>query len=200
MLKKHIVLIAVIISLMFFGIASMLYPGGNIFDKNAVGFDWTRNFICNLFAPNAINGNINPSRIWAILGMLFISASFAIFFNHFSQKIPAKGAAKVIKYCGAIGMLFTLLIVTPYHDIMVNISGTMFLVCIFYITVYIFKSKLVLFKILCTLCMLIFYATFYIYGSPNLLYLLPVMQKLTFGISIVLILLLNYFSKKEDFL
>ena len=95
-------------------------------------------------------------------------------------------------------MLFTFLIVTPLHDTMVTIASTMFLVSIFYITVFILKSRLHLLKFLCVICLLIFYYTLYLYGSGNYV-LLPIMQKITFVSTIILILGLKYFTKMEDF-
>ena len=179
-------------------IATWYYPGGSQFDKNSIGYDWKNNYISNLFGKNAVNGANNQSRFWAIGGMIFLSVSFAVFFIEYSKRIPAKGPAKIIKYVGAGGMLFTALIATPLHDTMIIISSTMFLISIFYITIFVLKSRLHLFKFLCIFCLLVFYATLYLYGSGNFKFL-PVMQKITFAVTIVLILGLEYFTKKEDF-
>jgi len=198
MLKKYSVLLGVIISVSLLLIAATVYPGGSLFEKNSIGFDWTKNFISNLFASKAVNGSDNPSRIWADAGMIFLSISFAIFFINFSKKIPQKNAANVIKYLGAGNMLFNFLIVTPLHDLMVTIASTLFLVSLFYITVFILKSRLLLFKFACIICLLIFYYTLYLYGSGHWDYL-PIMQKVTFVSSILLVLGLEYFTKSEDF-
>lgn len=198
MLKRHSVFIGIIAALLLLTIAMMVYPGGSMFDKNSVGFDLTKNFISNLFGEQALNGADNPSRYWADAGMIFLAVSFAMFFIRFSERIPQKSAANVIKYAGAGGMFFTFLIVTPLHDIMVTIASTMFLLSIFYITVFILKSRLHIFKFLCVGCMLIFYYTLYLYGSGNF-DSLPIMQKITVISMIMLILALEYFTKKEDF-
>jgi hypothetical protein len=190
MIKKYAVLTGIIVSLLLIYIATLVYPGGSLFDKDSVGFDWTKNFISNLFAEKAVNGLHNPAQMWAYAGMIFLSVSFAIFFIGYSKKIPAKGAANIIKYLGAGNMPFTFLMVT--------IASTLFLVSLFYITVFILKSRLHLFKFLCIICLLIFYYTLYLYGSGNWDWL-PVMQKITFISSILLILGLEYFTKKEDF-
>ena len=145
MLKKYSILLGIIISISLLLIATLYYPGGSQFDKTSIGYDWKNNYISNLFSEKAVNGSDNTSRFWAIGGMIFLSASFAIFFIEFSKKIPAKGAAKIIKYFGASAMLFTFLIVTPLHDIMITIASTMTLVSIFYITVFVFKSMLLSF-------------------------------------------------------
>lgn len=199
MLKRYSVLIGIVISLSLILIATFNYPGGSLFDKNSIGFNWKSNFISNLFGEKAVNGLDNPARFWASAGMIFLSASFALFFIEFSKKIPNKGAANVIKYCGAMGMVFTFLIATPLHDTMITVASTMFLISIFYITVFVFKSKLHLFKVLCVICLLVFYSTLYLYGSGTFLIFLPIMQKLNFAITIILIVGLEYFTKKEDF-
>jgi hypothetical protein len=197
MIKKHLVLFGIMISIMLLLIATWYYPGGSQVDKNAVGYNWKNNYISNLFGESAVNGAHNPARFWAVGGMIFLSASFALFFIGFSEKIPTKGAAKIIRYVGGGGMIFTFLIATPLHDAMITIASTMFLIGMFYITFFILKSKLYLFKICCIICLLIFYTTLYLYGSGNFKFL-PIMQKVTFVVTIALILALQYFTRKED--
>jgi len=199
MLKKYSILLGIIISIFLLVIATLYYPGGSQFDKTSIGYDWKNNYISNLFGEKAVNGSDNASRFWAIGGMMFLSTTFAIFFIEFSKKIPAKGAAQVIKYFGAGAMLFTFLIATPLHDKMITIASTMTLISIFYITVFVLKSRLHLFKFLCVACLLVFYCSLYIYYSGTYLKFLPIMQKVTFGSTIILILGLEYFTKNEDF-
>lgn len=198
MLKRHSILFGIMISIALLLIATWYYPGGSQVDATAVGFDWKNNYISNLFSETAMNGAANTSRIWAIGGMIFLSASFALFFIEFSKKIPAKGSANIIKYVGAGGMIFTAFMVTPLHDKMITLSSTTTLISLFYITVFVLKSKLHVLKFLCIACLLIFYTTLYLYGARHLEYL-PIMQKITFISTVVLILALEYLTKKEDF-
>lgn len=198
MLKKYSVLAGILTAVFLLIIATLIYPGGSQFDKNSVGFSWTNNYISNLFDTKAVNGSDNPAWIWANVAMVFLSAGIALFFINFSKKIPNKSAAVTIKYLGAGSMLFILLTVTPLHGLMVIFASTLFLVNLFYITVFIFRSKLHVFKFLCIACMLIFYYTLFLYGSPNREWL-PVLQKLTFTSCLLLVLGLEYFTKKEDF-
>jgi len=90
------------------------------------------------------------------------------------------------------------LIVTPLHDLMLNLSITLFWTCIVVITVFILKTRLHLFKFLCVICLLIFYYSLYLWGT-NDWSLLPIMQKVNFINSTLLILGLEYFTKQEDF-
>lgn len=198
MLKKYIVLIGTIVSVLLLLIATTVYPGGSLADKNSVGFQWSQNFISNLFAAKAINGANNTARIWADAGMILLSASFAVFFVRFSKKIPNKGAAIVIKYLGAGNMLFNCLIATPLHDLMVVVASTLLLVSLFYITVFVMQTKLHWLKFACVVCMLLYYITMFLYGS-TFRKPLPVMQKVTFISSILLVLALEYFTTAADF-
>src|SRR5215212_6075541 len=142
MIRKYSVLISVVISVILLVIATSVYPGGSLPDKNSTGFDWSKNFISNLFASKAINGSDNTSRIWAIIGMVFHSVGYGLFFMNMSKKIPARHAAITLTYIGAANIVFTFLIATPLHDIMVAISSTFSLFGLFYITVFILKTKL----------------------------------------------------------
>ena len=77
MLNKYSVLIGITISLLFMVIATRVYPGGSLFNKHSVGFDWTTNFISNLFGAQAVNGANNPARIFPAL----------LVFTHFDKSL-----------------------------------------------------------------------------------------------------------------
>ena len=198
MIKKYSVLIGLTISLVSLIIAILIYPGGSMFDKNSIGFNWSKNFISNLFGAKALNGDENPSRIWAYIGMILLPLSYAIFFNNLAKKIPEKNAANILKYGGAANILCMFLIVTPLHDLMLNISISLFWTCIVVTTILIFKTRLHLFKFLCVVCLLIFYYSIFLWAT-NDWDLLPIMQKVNFINSTLLILGLEYFTKAKDF-
>ena len=90
MIKKYSVLTGVVLSLILMIIAISIYPGGSIFDKNSIGFDWTKNFVSNLFEEKALNGAENSSRILAFTGMILLPVSYAIFFINMSKKYLKK--------------------------------------------------------------------------------------------------------------
>lgn len=199
MLRKYSVLLSIIIALTLLFVATRCYPGGSQLTDNSTGYDWKNNYLCNLFGEKAINGSINAARPWAIGGMLFLCAGVAFFFISFSKKIAFKNGARVIRYAGASSMLFAFLIVTPLHNLMLTLSGTLALLSMFYITVFIFKSKLVLFKLLSVICLAMAYVCNYIYYSGNYLALLPVLQKIALFFTIAWILLLQHFTTAADF-
>lgn len=196
-IKKHSVLMCFVISLVFIVKASTLYPGGSILDQNSIGFDWTKNFLSNLFASKAINGLHNPGRIWAMIGMAFHSIAYAIFFLNASKKLASSPWAKVLKYIGIANILLIFLIATPLHDIG-TFSIILTLIGLFTITFFILKSKLHILKICCILCLLLYYIFFFCYGFSYLAWAV-IMQKAYNLSSILLILGLEYFTKYEDF-
>jgi hypothetical protein len=199
-MKKHILLIGIIVSILLLTLATMYYPGGSQRDIHSVGYDWQNNYLCNLFNPKAVNGVDNTtSRVWAIGGMLCLCVSTSLFFVRFSEKMPHAASANVIKYCGVASMFFAFLVATPYHDLMTTLSSITALLVLFYMTVAIFKSKRSVFKWLSGLCIVVLYVNNYIYYTQHFLELLPIFQKISFLIIFALFLSLDYFTKKEDF-
>jgi len=96
-------------------------------------------------------------------------------------------------------MIFAFLAVTPYHDKMITIASTLVLISMFYITVFVFKSRLHLFKILSAVLLLVSYGCNYIYYSRNYVEFLPISQKSALVITIVWVLSLQYFTAIADF-
>ena len=198
MIKKYSVLICVVISVILMVIATLVYPGGSLLDKNSTGFHWSKNFISNLFAAKAINGSENTSRIWAIIGMAFHSVGYGIFFINMSKKMSSRHAATVLKFVGATNIVFNFLIATPLHDLVVLISIVLTLIGLFTITVFILMTKLHLFKFCCIICLLTYYCFFSLFGF-GYLGLAAIMQKVYSISSMLLVLGLEYFTKYEDF-
>ncbi len=197
MIKKYLVYICMIISVILIVIAASAYPGGSLLDKNSVGFGWSKNFISNLFEAKALNGSENPGRIWAILGMAFQSFGYGVFFINMSKKISLKVWVNILKYIGFANIFFIFLIATPYHDLG-TISIVLTLFGLFIITLFILKSKLHLLKFCCIICLLTYYCFFFLYGF-SYLELAFIMQKVYSISSILLVLGLEYFTKSEDF-
>lgn len=97
-------------------------------------------------------------------------------------------------------MLFAFLAVTPYHDSVLTVASTLALISMFYITVFVFKSKLHLLKLLSVVCLLALYGCNYIYYTRSHVEFLPLAQKISLAITITWILSLQYFSTRPDFL
>lgn len=198
MLKKYSVLISLVISVILIVIAAILYPGGSIVDQNSIGFDWSKNYFSNLFAPTAINGSDNPGRIWAVIGMSFHSAGYGLFFINMSKKIASKSWSAILKFIGFFNLLFIFLIATPLHDLG-TFSIILTLLGLFGITVFVLKSRLHFLKFCCILCLLIYYCFFFFYGFGYTEWSV-ILQKVYVITSMLLVVGLEYFTKQEDFI
>ncbi len=145
-----------------------------------------------------MNGLDNPGRIWAVIGMAFHAMGYAIFFVRTAQKIPNKHATLVLQCVGYGNVLFDFLIATPLHDVMITVSSTFSLLGLFYITVFLFKTRLQLLKVFAVLCLLLFYFTLYIYGTGQVA-LLAILQKVAALAFMVLALWIEYNTTAKDF-
>lgn len=200
MMKKYAILIGIIIGTFLLILATFHYPGGTYENVNSEGYDWANNYISNLLRPLAVNGTENAARPYAILGVLFLTASFGVFFVKFSNRIKIKSASLVIKYLGILATILGFITVVPsMHDIMVTASSILTLLIFFYITVMVIKSKLNLMKVLSIIFLLTFYFGAYMYFTRSYLEYMPLIQKIIFLMKIVWILLLQYLTRKEDF-
>ena len=198
MIKKYSVLICIVISVILMVISTLVYPGGSLLDKNSIGFDWSKNFLSNLFATKAINGSENPGWIWALIGMAFHSVGYGIFFINMSKKMSSRQGANILKFIGATNIIFIFLIATPLHDLGV-ISIILTLIGLFTITVFILMSKLHLLKFCCIICLLTFYCFFFLFGF-GYMGLAVIMQKVYTISSMLVVLGLEYFTKYQDFI
>ena len=117
MVKKYSVLICFVTSVILMLIATLAYPGGSVLDENSIGFNWSKNYLSNLFATKAVNGSENPGWIWAVAGMAFHGIGYGIFFINMSKKISARPWADILKFIGVTNIVFNFLIATPLHDL-----------------------------------------------------------------------------------
>lgn len=196
--NKYAVLICFVISLILIVKATLVYPGGSLFDKNAIGFRWSENFMSNLFQTIAINGAANLAKIWALIGMAFLAFGYGLFFINMSNKISSTKWAKILKFIGVANIILIFLIATPLHDIGVA-SIFLTLIGLFTITVFVFKSKLQVFKFCSVICLLTFYCFFFLFGFGFLGWAI-IMQKVYNISAILLVLGLEHFTKYEDFI
>ncbi|SFQ82578.1 hypothetical protein [Hymenobacter arizonensis] len=197
-MAKYSVLLCVALSLLLLVTAAGLYPGGSLGAPRSDGFDWSQNFITNLFGARALNGAANPGRWWAVAGMAFHALGQGLFFRHMSRKMPTRHAAAVLQGVGGANLLFSFLVVTPLHDAMVHLSSAVALLGLFYVTVFVFRSRLRWFKFGCPVCLLLGYATLYLYGAGHW-GALAIMQKVSLGSALLLVVGLEYFTHRDDF-
>lgn len=199
MIKKHLTLIGSGVALLLLLISTFYYPGGSQADAHSVGFSWQHNYVSNLLRATAVNGEKNSAQPWAIAGLCVLCLVMAVSFVRFSEKIHDKGAAKVIKYAGIGAMFVTTFAATPLHDLAIPVACTLLPLTLFYITIFVLKSRLRGFKIFAPICLVVFYASLLVYTTRTAVEWLPILQKAGLLLNLALMLGLEYFSKAEDF-
>ncbi len=198
-MKKLILPVSISLALVLLFLSTQLYPGGSQKDPNAAGFDWGNNYLCNLFNATGINGGPNPGRFWGIAGMFFLCFGLAWFFYGIGEKITSGRPAKIIRYSGTASMCFAFFVVTPYHDTATTAASILAMLALFYLTVFSFRSRLLLLKVISSLGLLLLYVNNYVYYTQHFLEYLPVLQKLGFLSILSWMVMLEYYATPEDF-
>lgn len=177
-MKKHWPLFTTLCSVVLFLLAAAVYPGGTADSSQTIGYDWTNNTISSLFQPNALNGEINASRYYAITAMLLYCGSLGFMLRFISKSAATRFHEKTIEIAGIGFAVYMFLIVTPMHNLMVTVALLFFLVTVLAMlhSLYVQKSILLLTIGAVSVSIPLINATIYygdfIYG------VLPVVQKI----------------------
>ena len=178
--------------------SSNLYPGGSQESLESVGFDWINNYWCNLMSKKGMNGQINSARPFAISAMIILCFSISIFFYQFAEILTQSSQRqKMIKVTGILSMIFATLMFTDYHDLMTILSSLFGLIAVVGIIKEIYDSKLVSYKKLGIICIVLLGINNIIYYSTEFIEWLPIIQKITFLIVLIWILGVNNEIRKK---
>jgi hypothetical protein len=195
---KKLPFLGLILSFILIVLATFQYPGGTILDNSTVGYSWTENTFSALFQPYALNGFGNSARFLAITSVFFYCVSLAFVFNSIAHHSASSTHRSLIKTAGIGSMVYAFLIVTPMHNLMVNIALMFYLVAVFSIlhSLYLLKlNKLMIFGLFCV-SLPIFNAA--IYYLDILYFLLPFIQKLGMFACLVWLLVIYLFHSSSS--
>jgi hypothetical protein len=166
--------------LMYF-IATLHYPGGSQIDKTAKGFSWTQNYGCNLLNENAINGQYNTARPFALGAMVILSITLALFWYIFPQQADLKRNSRMtIQVSGLLSMLIASLLFTDYHDMVINIASFFGLIATIGTFVALYKLNWTGLFWVGMFNLVLFAMNNILYYGEGLRFYLPVVQKITF--------------------
>jgi hypothetical protein len=172
-----------ILFVVLYFVATLLYPGGSQLDKNSIGFSWLNNYWCNLLNEYSINGQPNPAKPVAIIGLIVLCLTLSYFWFLFPRHINfGKYFKLAIQISGAISMSIAFLLFTKInHDFVIDFASAFGFVAIVGTFVGLYKTKhpgLFAFGIINMI--LIAFNNFFYYSQDLIVYL-PVIQKISFG-------------------
>jgi len=189
---RFIPIVGILCYVALYIIAAQLYPGGSHWNVDRAGFDWSNNYWCNLLDKYAINGELNPGRPYAIIGMYVLCLSLAFFFYQFPHFFKLEYPWDIIVvWSGVLATTFALLVSTVLHDIMsifASLFGTISIVGIFS---GLRKKKMISFIWTGMICVFLLVVNAYIYFSKNYIDTLPIIQKITFVVILLWVVTLN---------
>ena len=112
-MRSTIPLVGVLVSAVLLVVATARYPGG---------YDWFDQSLSSLFQPSALDGSRNTSRSLAALAVLAFCSSMAMIFNTIAMSGPSSLHRKIIQIAGIGSMVYTALVVTPMHDVLISVA------------------------------------------------------------------------------
>jgi hypothetical protein len=185
--QKNIWVLAPVFGILLFVvlyiIASFFYPGGSQADKNSMGFSWTNNYWCNLLNENAINGQHNPAKPIAMIGMFVLCFTLAFFWLLFPEQINSgRFVNRTIQVSGTLAMTTAFFLFTDIdHDSITNIASVFGLIATIGIFIGLYKTRWYGLLAFGLLNILLVALNNYIYHNKELIIYLPVIQKISFA-------------------
>lgn len=191
----------ILLFVVFYLLAAFYYPGGSNTNTHELGFSWRNNYWCELLGENAKNGEVNTGRSFGLAGMIVLSISISIFWWHIPTVVYEKSniIRGFMRYCGILSMVFASLIFTNWHDGIIYvavISGTIAFTLLFY---ELFRNKRDFLSYFGVVSLGFIFSNCLIYVSNFGISFLPLLQKITFGITLLWIILVILQLKKQSY-
>ena len=185
--KKNWILIPIFGTLLFsvlYFISTLYYPGGSQIDKNSIGFSCTNNYWCNLLNDTAINGQPNPAKPIALLGMFVICLTLSFFWYIFPRQITInRNFRLVIQVSGILAMTVAFFLFTHInHDLVTNLASLFGAIAIIGTFIGLYKNNLFGLFIFGLFNILLVGLNNICYYNNELIVYLPVIQKISFAI------------------
>lgn len=167
--------------ILLYVVAALLYPGGSYTDKTAKGFSVLHNYWCDLLGDHAKNGQYNPGWRIAMWAMAVLCISLAVFWWLLPKLFERNPWYTIlISYAGIASMAITPFLSTKYHDLIINIASVPGIIALVTTFTALYKHRWYKLFLLGVCCLLFIGVNNYIYYTGNSLYMLPLLQKITF--------------------
>jgi len=162
-------------------VAAILYPGGSSADIHSTGFSLLDNYWCNLLNDKALNGQPNTSKPYAVAAMLVLSCSLLFFWWQFAAVVYwGKQVKRGIQICGTLGSLCMLFLPFGKHDLVINLSALFGGIALVLVIIALRRMNLINLYRTGLFNLVLIGINNIVYYTEKLLWMLPVVQKITF--------------------
>ena len=167
--------------LLFFVIATTLYPGGSVNEIASEGYSYFHNFICDLMSLHLEEGVVNDARPIAIIAHLMLSFGMISFFYILPEIFTVQNRnTRTIRFLGMFTMTVFIFMYTDYHDLVVTITGVLGSIALvpFFLELINYENRGL--KVLAYTCFILSILVFLSYETKIGFYFTPILQKITF--------------------
>ena len=173
----------ILVFVILYIVAALLYPGGSQADKNSIGFSWVNNYWCNLLNEKAINNQYNSAKPFAVAAMLVLCFTLSLFWFLFAKHMQiAKRLKLIIQISGTLSMVSAfLLLANINHDLAINIASSLGVIATIGAFISLYTNKLYFLFAFGLLIILLVGLNNYFYYTNGLIIYLPVIQKISFA-------------------
>ena len=172
--------------IVLYTLGALEYNGGSFNYPNSHAYSFSHNLLCDLLLPMSINGQINDGRTLGIISHIILSVSMMGFFYILPKIFSIQNRnTQLTRSLGILAMLIFSFMFTEYHDTIVlltGIIGTMALIP-FFLEFKTYEGTLLKgYAIFCFFMSMIVFISFI---SKIGYYYLPLLQKITFVIDAI---------------
>jgi hypothetical membrane protein len=166
---------------LFYIMAALNYPGGSWILPNQDGFSFWHNYLCDLLDVNAINGEINSARFYAIAALGFLCTGLFLLWFYLPRFFELRSFnQQIMRWSGLLSLTIIFFLAFGNHDKVVRIAGVFGVIAFITCSVELFRAHHKNLFLLGALCLSAFLINYYIYETRSLIKSLPVIQKITF--------------------
>lgn len=187
----------ILLFFVFYLVATQFYPGGSNFNPSEDGFNWQTNYWCELLYEYSKNGHLNAARPYALTAMASLTISVGYFWYSYPPLLPAsEKLSNLVRWTGVISMILSSFIFTNFHDSLIYLSviaGSIAYVGLIYM---LFRSGHSQYGFYGAVCLFLILLNNVIYVIQLGIDYLPIIQKITFLITLSWILSLSVDHKK----
>lgn len=172
--------LGILLFIVLYFVATLYYPGGSTASPTHEGFDWINNYWCDLIARHAKNGEPNTARTIALIAMIILFSSLAVFWFYLPRLFhERKFMTLLIRYTGSISMFILIFVFTRFHDSVIGIGSTISAIPMAATLTELYRHKFTRLYYLGWGCILLILLNFAIYITEWWIIALPFIQKIT---------------------